>query len=332
MTDPFGRTIDYLRISVTDRCSLRCRYCMPKEGVPLTAHENILTYEELLLVAEAAVGLGIDRFKITGGEPLIRRDCPDFIRRLKALPGVRQVTLTTNGLLLPEHLEELLSAGLDGVNVSLDTLDEKQFQEITRSSFSPAQVLGAVKLCSGKLRTKINAVMLTETESQLLPLAALARKLPVDVRFIEQMPIGPGARTEAGRSPSPSSALMRLKEQWPLLSPLPEGDRRGNGPARYYTAPDFQGAVGFIEAVSRSFCSSCNRIRLTSTGTLKPCLCYEDGIRLAPVLRGHHRDRDELLCRLRSAIQAAVLSKPSAHCFDRAEAVSERKSMSQIGG
>ena len=125
MTDPFGRTIDYLRISVTDRCSLRCRYCMPKEGVPLTAHENILTYEELLLIAEASVGLGIDRFKITGGEPLLRKDCPDFIRRLKALPGVRQVTLTTNGLLLPEHLEELLSAGLDGVNVSLDTLDER---------------------------------------------------------------------------------------------------------------------------------------------------------------------------------------------------------------
>ena len=184
MRDALGREINYMRLSVTDRCNLRCRYCMPAEGVPATAHADILRYEELLRVAQAAVSLGIGRFKVTGGEPLVRRGITDFIRSLKALPGVRQVTLTTNGLLLPSLLDGLLDAGLDAVNISLDTRDNAQYQAITRSTHTADEVLHAVRLCAGHLPTKINAVLLPETAAQLIPLAYLAEELPVDVRFI----------------------------------------------------------------------------------------------------------------------------------------------------
>ena len=323
MRDALGREINYMRLSVTDRCNLRCRYCMPAEGVPATAHADILRYEELLRVAQAAVSLGIDRFKVTGGEPLVRRGITDFIRSLKALPGVRQVTLTTNGLLLPSLLDGLLDAGLDAVNISLDTRDNAQYQFITRSSHTADEVLHTVRLCAGRLPTKINAVLLPETAAQLIPLAQLAEELPVDVRFIERMPLG---AADIGAAESVHREVIdRLHAVWPDLAPFQE--RRGNGPARYYASSGLRGCIGLIEAVSHAFCASCNRVRLTSTGLLKPCLCYETESDLKPLLRGGADD-----AALRDAIEQAVQDKPAAHCFAERQAVTERKSMNQIGG
>ena len=323
MRDALGREINYMRLSVTDRCNLRCRYCMPAEGVPPTAHGDILRYEELLRVAQAAVSLGIDRFKVTGGEPLVRRGITDFIRSLKSLPGVRQVTLTTNGLLLPSLLDGLLDAGLDAVNISLDTRDNAQYQFITRSSHTADEVLHTIRLCAGRLPTKINAVLLPETAAQLIPLAQLAEELPVDVRFIERMPLG---AADIGAAESVHREVIdRLHAVWPDLAPVQE--RRGNGPARYYASSGLRGCIGLIEAVSHAFCASCNRVRLTSTGLLKPCLCYETESDLKPLLRGGADDAT-----LRDAIEQAVRGKPAAHCFAERQAVTERKSMNQIGG
>lgn len=323
MRDALGREINYMRLSVTDRCNLRCRYCMPAEGVPPTAHGDILRYEELLRVAQAAVSLGIDRFKVTGGEPLVRRGITDFIRSLKSLPGVKQVTLTTNGLLLPSLLDGLLDAGLGAVNISLDTRDNAQYQFITRSSHTADEVLHTVRLCAGRLPTKINAVLLPETAAQLIPLAQPAEELPVDVRFIERMPLG---AADIGAAESVHREVIdRLHAVWPDLAPVQE--RRGNGPARYYASSGLRGCIGLIEAVSHAFCASCNRVRLTSTGLLKPCLCYETGTDLKPLLRGGADDAT-----LRDAIEQAVRGKPAAHCFAERQAVTERKSMNQIGG
>lgn len=322
MLDAFGREIRYLRLSITDRCNLRCRYCMPDEGVPPTAHDDLLRYKELLRIAAAAVSLGIDRFKVTGGEPLVRHGCAEFIRHLKALPGVRQVTLTTNGLLLPPLLDELCAAGLDGVNISLDTLDNAQYQQLTRRAHTADEVLDAVRLCAARLPTKVNAVLLPETADQLIPLAELAQTLPVDVRFIERMPLG---AVQTGQAATAAAALDRLRARWPQLKPVNEP--RGNGPARYFRAPELKGCLGLIDAVSHGFCDRCNRLRLTSTGLLKPCLCYEQGVELRPLLRGGADD-----AALQSAIRAAILQKPAAHCFSQQEHITEHKSMNQIGG
>lgn len=322
MQDSFGREINYLRLSITDRCNLRCRYCMPDDGVPPTAHDDLLRYEELLRVAAAAVSLGIDRFKVTGGEPLVRHGCTNFIHTLKAMPGVRQVTLTTNGLLLPPLLDELCAAGLDGINISLDTLDNAQYQQLTRRAHTADEVLHTVHLCAALLPTKVNAVLLPETTDQLIPLAELAQILPVDVRFIERMPLG---AAQTGQATTAATALDRLRVHWPQLKPVNE--RHGNGPARYFHAPGIRGCIGLIDAVSHGFCDRCNRLRLTSTGLLKPCLCYKQGVELKSLLRGGADDT-----MLRGAIREAILQKPAAHCFAQQENITEHKSMNQIGG
>ena len=321
MRDAHGREVNYLRLSVTDRCNLRCRYCMPAAGVPTAAHEDILRYEELLRVARAAVALGIDRFKVTGGEPLVRRGIADFLRQLKALPGVHQVTLTTNGLLLPALLREPADALPDAVNISLDTRNNAQYAALTRSAHTADEVLRAVRQCAAVLPTKINAVLLPETAAQLVPLASLARELPVDVRFIERMPLG----VSAGTSAAHGGTLTRLQAAFPALAPVAE--RRGNGPARYFTAPELRGCLGLIEAVSHRFCADCNRVRLTSQGLLKPCLCYAEGVDLRALLRGGADD-----AALTEALRQAVWRKPAAHCFSQQDGVTEHHSMSQIGG
>ena len=323
MIDRFGREIDYMRVSVTDRCDLRCKYCMP-QGIVCERHEDILRYEEILRICGAAVQLGIGKFKITGGEPLVRKGCADLIARLKQMPGVEQVTLTTNGLLLGQALDGLCAAGLDAVNISLDSLDADRFREITGcGSFVPDDYLPLLERCVAKgLRTKINTVLLRENEEDVVPLAEIAKRLPVDVRFIELMPIGYGSGMERA---DPDRALARLQERWPDLRPTRE--KRGNGPAHYYRSAALQGCIGFVDAVSHRFCASCNRVRLTSDGKLKPCLCFDSSLDLRALLREGCTD-EELLAALRSAI----FEKPRAHCFDAPGQISERRAMSQIGG
>ncbi len=323
MLDQYGRSIDYLRISVTDRCNLRCRYCMP-EPVDAVQHADILRYEEILRICRAAIELGITKFKVTGGEPLVRAGCTEFIAELKKQPGTQQVTLTTNGLLLEKNLDALADAGLDGVNISLDTTDNTRFQRITGYTGNGADTLLRVleECCAKGLKTKINAVLLEETEEDAPELAAIAEELPVDVRFIELMPIGFGT---AMRRVSPDDILSALRKRWPDLAPTDE--RRGNGPAHYYKSDLLLGRIGFIDAVSHKFCADCNRVRLTSTGQLKPCLCYADSADLRALIRGGCTDGE-----LKEALRASVYAKPRAHCFDTGAAVTERHAMSQIGG
>ena len=323
MLDQYGRSIDYLRISVTDRCNLRCRYCMP-EPVDAVQHADILRYEEILRICRAAIELGITKFKVTGGEPLVRAGCTEFIAELKKQPGTQQVTLTTNGLLLEKNLDALADAGLDGVNISLDTTDNTRFQRITGYTGNGADTLLRVleECCAKGLKTKINAVLLEETEEDAPELAAIAEELPVDVRFIELMPTGFGT---AMRRVSPDDILSALRKRWPDLAPTDE--RRGNGPAHYYKSDLLLGRIGFIDAVSHKFCADCNRVRLTSTGQLKPCLCYADSADLRALIRGGCTDGE-----LKEALRASVYAKPRAHCFDTGAAVTERHAMSQIGG
>ena len=322
MKDRFGRGIDYIRFSITDRCNLRCRYCMP-EGVGLERHENLLTYEEFLQVAAAAVRLGITRFKVTGGEPLVRRGCTEFIARLKSLPGVEQVTLTTNGVLLAPLAPRLGALGLDGVNISLDAADPADFTAITGFDQYARVLEGLEASLAAGLKTKLNCVLLPGCEGRVLTLARFAQDRPLDVRFIEVMPIGEGARTPG---PDREAVLHILKERWPDLHPVEE--IRGNGPAHYYAAEGLTGRIGLIDAVSHKFCERCNRVRLTSTGLLKPCLCYGEGTDLRALLRGGKNDLDTLT----EALQQAIWNKPRAHCFDDAAAITEQKKMSEIGG
>ena len=320
MTDRYGRAIRYLRISLTDRCNLRCRYCMPAEGVPLRAHEEILRYEEIVKIAKAALACGIDTFKLTGGEPLVRREVPALVAALKALPGTRQVTLTTNGILLGAQLDALAAAGLDAVNISLDTLDDGQYHALTRRDYPVAEVMETLRAAARVLPVKVNAVLLPETADQWLPLAKLADDPGVDVRFIEEMPIGKG-ETDPGISSDQVLAVLRTA--WPDLAPCEE--KRGNGPAHYYQSGALAGRIGFIDAVSHRFCAQCNRLRLTCTGILRPCLCYDDGIDLRALVRGG-AGPDEL----KKAVEQAIAAKPEAHCF--AAGHGSEQTMNTIGG
>lgn len=323
LKDRFGRTIDYLRISVTDRCNLRCRYCMP-EGIRSIPMGELLTYEEIAFVCEQAAGLGIDRIKITGGEPLVRKDCAVLVAMLRRIRGIRQVTMTTNGILLGAHLDELLEAGLDAVNISLDTLDRDQYRRITGAD-ELDRALASVRLAAGKLPVKINCVVQRGiNEDAPVRLAALARDLPVDVRFIELMPIGAGKDLET----VPNATVLAMIEE-ACGQTTEDRETRGNGPAVYRRAEGFAGRIGFISAMHGKFCGECNRLRLTSVGELKPCLCYGESVQLREILRDGEGKKEE---RIREKIREAVWLKPAAHCFDTPENITEGRNMNIIGG
>ena len=312
-----------MRISVTDRCNLRCRYCMP-DGIERIPMSDLLTYEEIAFVCRQAADLGIGSFRITGGEPLVRKGCVRLVSMLKETPGVRRVTMTTNGVLLGEHLNGLLDAGLDAVNVSLDTLDRGQYKAITGMD-ELDRVLASIRRAAGKLPVRINCVICRELNDDAPgELATLARDLPVDVRFIELMPIGAAKGLETVPN---ASVLARIEEQYGKTTESPGGD--GDGPAVYRRADGFTGRIGFISAMHGKFCAACNRLRLTSVGELKPCLCYADTVPLREILRDRAADKEE---RIREKIREAVQLKPQAHCFERRENVTEEKEMVRIGG
>lgn len=321
MRDQFGREIHYLRVSVTDRCNLRCVYCMPPEGVKWIPHEQILSLEELLRLIRLFAALGIDRIKLTGGEPLVRRGLPGLIRQIREIPGIRQVTMTTNGVLFPPLAQELKDAGLDAVTFSLDTLRPERYAALTRRDALP-QVLQAIRLAEQLgFSVKINTVLLAgQNEDELISLAALAQNSPLAVRFIELMPLGCGQRLP---SLGIDSAQARLAEAFGPPQPVTES--LGNGPASYQRYPGFAGAVGFIPAVSHPFCSGCNRVRLTSQGELLSCLHRQQGVALLPALRGG-ADDDTLL----ETIRQAIWQKPAHHHFECPSPNSQQ--MNSIGG
>ena len=324
MVDQFGRTIRYLRLSVTDRCDLRCRYCMPESGVTWAPHSAILTYEQMIRLVRIGAGLGINRVRLTGGEPLVRRDLHVLVRALKAVDGIRAVTLTTNGVLLAQQLPALRAAGLDGVNLSLDTLDRGQYAAITRRDRLPEALAGLeAALDTPGLTVKLNCVPLEENGDQWAPLAALARDRALDVRFIELMPIGLGKEL-AGRAQE--EVLGKLEAAFGPARPCDQGG--GGGPARYVRFDGFAGRVGFISAVSHKFCADCNRVRLTAAGFLKTCLQYDEGVDLKPLLEAGADDGA-----LRSAMEEAIFAKPACHHFAAAPtAADEGRNMNQIGG
>lgn len=326
MIDQYGRIIDYLRISVTDRCNLRCIYCMPEEGLKLVDRSLLLSGEEIVRVCQVMAGLGIKKIKLTGGEPLVRVGVPSLIGRIKEIQGIEKVTLTTNGILLPGQMENLVAAGLDGLNISLDTLDRECYCRITRRD-SLGKTMEGIKaaLAFPKVSLKINCVPLGMEGQDLCAVASLAEKYPVHVRFIEMMPIGLG---EGFRGMAEEEVASILEEKFGHLE-LYRGESLGNGPCRYYNIEGFQGKIGFISAISHKFCGECNRIRLTSQGYLKTCLQYTAGRDLRDIMRRGGSDEE-----LKQEILHALMEKPIGHEFLEKEKKddTERLCMSQIGG
>lgn len=328
MRDRLGRNIDYVRISVTDRCNLRCVYCMPEEGVSDIPHPEILRFDEILRLVRILAGQGVSRVKLTGGEPLVRKGLPSLIRDIKAVEGIDNVTLTTNGVLLEEQLPALTEAGLDALTVSLDTLDSETYLKVTRRD-ELSRVLCGLKLAlmQDNMTVKVNCVPVLGMNEDVLKLAELAREHKVSVRFIEMMPIG------FGRSfPFVDGDGLRglLEEHFGPLTLSHEV--KGNGPCVYFQAAGFQGTFGFISAVSHKFCKGCNRIRLTADGFLKTCLQYDYGADLKGLLRGESSDEE-----IGRAIAEAVYKKAAEHSFQAEEAGGslpgqECRGMSQIGG
>jgi len=325
MFDRYQREIHYLRLSVTDLCNLRCRYCMP-DGVEKLEREAVLTYEEFLRLAALFARCGIDTVRVTGGEPLVRKNVAQLVAGLKATPGIRRVTLTTNAVLLAEQLPALLDAGLDSVNISLDTLRPEVFRQITaRDDFAAVQAGLQAALESG-LPVKLNCVpQAGVNEGELEQLAALAKDNAMQVRFIEMMPIGYGAAMPCISGPE---LRARFARRWPELAPLSPAQEHalGDGPAVYYTVPGWQGSIGFIAAVHGKFCASCNRVRLTSQGFLRPCLASETGCDLRALLRSGADD-----AQLLAAIRETIWAKPREHHFNDSSMPATR-GMYRIGG
>lgn len=325
MKDSYGREIDYMRISITDRCNLRCRYCMP-EGITLMPMRDILTYEEIREVVSAAVNLGITRFRITGGEPLVRKGAAELVRMIHDTAGVTRVSMTTNGILLGPMVRELMAAGLTSVNVSLDTLDPAVFREITGFDRLADVLSGIDQAYDAGLKVKINCVPQKGISyASWKQLIDMAKTRAIDVRFIEMMPIGYGKRYQ---TVSNEEILSAIRLSCPDIRKDPA--RHGDGPAVYYRIPGYEGSVGFISAIHGKFCGSCNRIRLTAQGGLKLCLCYGDSVDLRKILRSY--SGEELQRELIKAIRRGILEKPGEHHFGESGGVTEDKLMTQIGG
>lgn len=324
MIDGNGRIIDYIRISVTDRCNLRCVYCMPEEGIEMVSHRDILSFDEICRLTRVFASMGISKIKLTGGEPLVRRGLPDLAKQLKQIPGIAQVTVTTNGILLGEQIEALAEAGIDGINISLDTKNPQVFEKITcRNMFEEAKKGLEKALEHPEIPLKLNCVPMGIPGQDPAGMAELAKDYPVHVRFIEMMPIGLGKKFEVCTE---EMMLEELQNRYGTYHKF-EGSL-GNGPGHYYTFPGFVGKIGFISAVSHKFCSSCNRVRLTAQGYLKTCLQYDVGTDLRALLRKGASDKE-----LRAAAEEAILRKPTGHQFDKEPSEHEEKHMmSQIGG
>ena len=314
MRDGYGRDINYLRLSVTDLCNLRCVYCMPAGGVEKRRHEDVLTVEELEEIAQSAGRCGIRKIRLTGGEPLVRRGIVDICARTAAAPGVEEVCMTTNGLLLPKMAAELRRAGLRRVNISLDTLSPERYRELTRVGNIEDAAAGLKAALDNFETVKINAVLIGgSSEPEIRQMVYITKDTPVELRFIELMPIG-----ECAHWPK-----ERFIENTSVLEAVPELEPCGtSGVARLFTLPDAKGKVGLISPLSSHFCPECNRIRVTPDGRLKPCLHSAQEIEL----RGFHG------AELDAKIKEGICAKPMRHHLSAASPSESLRGMSRIGG
>ena len=317
MIDRFGREITYLRISVTELCNLRCRYCMPEDGVCKKSHEEMLTEDEIIMAVEAASSLGIRKLRITGGEPLVKKNIVSICRRAAAVPGIKEVCITTNGTLLPELARPLREAGVSRVNISLDTLDPKKLHYISRVGELDQAVAGIrAALDAGFEKVKLNTVLIGGFNDDEIPvLAELTRRYPLDLRFIELMPM----YDSGDFGPEAFIPYTVVLDRLPGLEPM----ATDGGVARLYRLPLAQGNIGLISPVSAHFCGTCNRLRLTADGKLKPCLHSGDEFSIKGL------DYDGMVEELRLAIE----NKPSWHgALDAHNRSRAGRNMNQIGG
>ena len=323
LSDSYNRPLNYLRVSVTDRCNLRCVYCMPAEGVPLVAHGDILTYEEIVSVTRAAVELGIVKVRLTGGEPLVRAGLPDLVAMLSAIEGIDDISMTTNAELLERHADDLKASGLRRVNVSLDSLRSIRFRRITRVG-SLGHVLRGIDAArrAGLGPVKTNTVVIRGTnDDEVIDFARLTLDGDWHVRFIEYMPFANGAC----QANDLLVTVAEMKERIEILGPLEPAFGSGGGPAKYFRLPGAKGTIGFISPVSDHFCRACNRLRLTADGRLRPCLFSDSEVDLRGPLRQGAGIGD-----IKRLIREAVSSKPEGHRL-KAGVTCERF-MAQIGG
>lgn len=326
MTDMFSRSISYLRISLTDHCNLRCQYCTPQEGRIKLANEELLSYEEILRVASLAVSLGIEKVRLTGGEPLVRRDVLSFIKTLAKIPGLNDIRLTTNGVLLADYAEALQEAGISKLNISLDTLRPDRFRQITGVDAFARVWAGISKVKEmGFSPIKLNVVaMKGVNDDEFIDIARLSITEPLQIRFIEFMPIGASSTWDKGKYISSQGIMEILKPLGPL-EPVPA--KRMDGPARVYRFAGASGSVGFISPISHHFCDRCNRLRLTSEGRLRSCLLSDKETDLKGSLRDGATDEE-----IRELIIAAILNKPKGHTISADSGGSCHGQMSRIGG
>ena len=323
MLDRYGRVINYLRISVTDRCNLRCCYCMP-EGVQDVGLKNILTFEEIWEIVRTGVSLGITHIRITGGEPLVRKGCVDLIRGIREIPGVETITMTTNGVLLGNYGKQLKKAGVDGVNISLDTLDPEEFYKITGKRELQEVLAGIRAAKTAGLPVKLNAVNRKELDP--IPLVRYAQEENLPLRFIEMMPVGYGKKYVGRSNEELRETLEAVCGKAECMTNREELSRMGSGPAVYFQFSDLKVPVGFISAIHGKFCDTCNRVRLTAEGYLKLCLCYDEGEDLRRVLREGEKEN------LRTIMEQTIFRKPAAHCFEHPAEMTETHEMVKIGG
>ena len=324
MQDKLNRRIDYLRISLTDHCNLRCCYCMPDTEKDFLSQAQLMTCEEIVTITKLMARNGIRKVKLTGGEPLLRGDLAEIVRALRSIPQIEQVTLTTNGVLLKEQIKELAKAGITSINISLDTRDPERFRNITKRDLYDKVWEGIREVLSyPEIDLKINVVPIDCSKENILGMAELARDERLAVRFIEMMPMGYGVNYELNNEEMIKDIL---KESYGKLVPLTRSI--GNGPAKYFEIDGFVGKIGFISAVSHKFCSDCNRIRLTSEGLLKTCLQYGGNLNLKELLREGISENE-----LEQLILEEVYQKPCGHHFyEDGTDKDEKKYLGAIGG
>jgi cyclic pyranopterin phosphate synthase len=330
MLDQYERNISYLRVSVTDRCNLRCTYCMPKEGLSRIGHDDILRYEEIHRIIRIAAGIGITKVRITGGEPLVRRGVAEFIASLHTIPELKDLSLTTNGVLLEGCAEGLFAAGIRRINISLDSLNAEKYARITRGGELQAVLRGIRKAReTGFSPIKINVVAIKGfNDDEILDFARLTLENPYQVRFIELMPLGRAGIENNGRYLSNAVIRERI-ETMGRLEPVAGRGNGIDGPAQIYRLADSTGEIGFISPVSRHFCNTCNRLRLTADGHLRTCLLSDDETDLKTPLRSGCAD-----AAIQELIRGAISRKPEQHDMACGESHIKKcmKEMPEIGG